>query len=415
MIEPMGEGGARYGRGIQRRRGLRPGAFAFVLALGCFALSCGTAVAQPAAGAEGQGPVRAPEWDALFVRTIGWTGADGAASVVLSPGRVLWLFGDTWIGPVRDNRHTEGSVMVNNTIAVHQAEQMSEAPERAEFFWDESGIRPASWATPEQPSEWFWPAGGGLVVRDGGEPRLLVFMTRLSRRDEPDSVWNFTCRGSTLLTIKNPDDDPSKWRVVQSTLTSIAAEAPLERTWGTAVVPDPEDAASLLVFGIDGTEPLNKRALLARAPVSSVDRFETWSFRTADGWSGVPGEAVSVSGNVASEVSIHEISDRFSGKHFVMIYSEPPLGAGIMARTALRPEGPWSEPVRLYECPEPGLDPRNLVYSAKAHPHLSREGELLVSYCVNSTDFRHMAANADLYLPRFVRVPLAHLPVPFGE
>ncbi|HRQ72745.1 MAG TPA: hypothetical protein PLU35_06930 [Phycisphaerales bacterium] len=385
-------------------------------AIGCGLISA-ACVGQdhPGAAHAARDAIRAREWDVLFAQTIGWTGADGAAGIVLSPGRVLWLFGDTWIGPVRDNRHAEGSVIVNNTIAVHHAGGPGERPGRLRFFWDESGIRPASWATPEGSDEWLWPAGGGLVVRGGGEPRLLVFMTRLSRRDESDSVWNFTCRGSTLLTIDNPDDDPSKWRIVQSTLTSIPAEPPLERTWGTAVLPDPEDSASLLVFGIDGTEPLNKRVVLARAPVASVDRFETWRFRAADGWSDTPSEAVAVAANVASEVSIHLLDAQTPGSRYTMIYSEPPLGSGIMARTALRPEGPWCDPVRLYECPEAGQDPRNLVYSAKAHPHLSREGELLVSYCVNSTDFWHMAANADLYLPRFIRVPLASLPAPIGE
>jgi hypothetical protein len=50
------------------------------------------------------------------------------------------------------------------------------------------------------------------------------------------------------------------------------------------------------------------------------------------------------------------------------------------------------------------------VYSAKAHPECSGAGELLISYCVNSTDFWFMAGHADLYLPRFIRVPLSSLP-----
>ena len=37
----------------------------------------------------------APEWDAIFARKEGWTGADGCYSVELGDGRTLWLYSDT--------------------------------------------------------------------------------------------------------------------------------------------------------------------------------------------------------------------------------------------------------------------------------------------------------------------------------
>src|SRR5438105_2357005 len=48
----------------------------------------------------------APELNALFEHTDGWTGADGAYSVALSPRRILWLYSDTWVGQVRDGKRT---------------------------------------------------------------------------------------------------------------------------------------------------------------------------------------------------------------------------------------------------------------------------------------------------------------------
>jgi hypothetical protein len=47
-----------------------------------------------------------------------------------------------------------------------------------------------------------------------------------------------------------------------------------------------------------------------------------------------------------------------------------------------------------------------MTYAAKAHTHLSRPGELLVSYIVSSQDFEQIIGDASLYRPRFVRVPL---------
>src|SRR5262249_41679413 len=82
-------------------------------------------------------------------------------------------------------------------------------------------------------------------------------------------------------------------------------------------------------------------------------------------------------------------------------------------------EGPWSRATLLYEAPELGApavlrgelpeDPKIFVYGARGHPELSRAGELLVSYCVNSNDFWDVAAHANRYRPRFMRVPRALL------
>ena len=48
-------------------------------------------------------------WNAVFDRRDGWTGADVAGTVALGDGRMLWLFGDTWIGSIRGGKRLSGS------------------------------------------------------------------------------------------------------------------------------------------------------------------------------------------------------------------------------------------------------------------------------------------------------------------
>lgn len=354
-------------------------------------------------------PVPAPEWESLFVRTDGWTGADGAATIPLPGDRTLWLFGDTWIGPVRDGRHVEGNVMVNNTVAVSAASVTAPKPDGVRFLWGGAPGKPAAWAVPTQKDEWFWPASGGAIVPGpDGKDRLLLFMARLARLDQSDSIWNFDGKGSSVVIVKNPADDPERWDTSQGTLNSYRrGERPI--TWGaaTAVVPGPV-GPDLLVYGIDGASNLNKKVLLARASAATAERMETWSYLASSGWTSNATDATAIAENVASELSVCRV--RFNGRHrWVMVHSEPPLGAGIMVRVAERPEGPWSDAVRVYTCPEPAMDPKIMAYSAKAHPELSVRGELLISYSVNSTDFWDVAAHADKYRPRFVRLPLVLL------
>jgi len=345
-----------------------------------------------------------PDWESPFARTSGWTGADGAATIPLPNNKTLWLFGDTWIGPVIDGRHAEGSTMVNNTIAISPAGPTPPAHDDIQFLWGTATGKPAAWAVPTQPGEWFWPASGGLIVPSPRGDRLLLFMARISRIDNSNSVWNFQGRGSTLLSIANPTDDPAAWRIEQFPLNTLG---PGRRviTWGVAALHDPREAkGDLFVYGVDSASNVNKLLVQAKAPAGTAQDFATWRFRAASQWSDQEADATAVVENVSSEVSIHAF--KVGGRDtWVMVYSEPPLGAGILVRTSSSALGPWSEPTRVYTCPEPETDPKLMVYSAKAHPELSIPGELLISYCLNSTDFWDVAAHADKYRPRFVRIP----------
>src|SRR5262245_46970781 len=115
-----------------------------------------------------------PDLAALFVRTSGWTGSDGAYSIALGPKRSLWLFGDTWIGRVADGRRV-GPRMINNSAA-----WMDRGGEHTmRFFWDETGKEAAALLKPEKAGEWYWPGDG--VVIDG---KLYLFAHVVRRKEQ---------------------------------------------------------------------------------------------------------------------------------------------------------------------------------------------------------------------------------------
>jgi hypothetical protein len=375
-----------------------------LVAAGCSALSPVRPVAQSV--------IAAPDWERVFTRKEGWTGADGAATVALPRNRVLWLFGDTWIGPVVGGRHGPGSTMVSNTIAVSP---VSRSPAEIRFLWSEATGKPAAWAIPAQAAEWYWPASGGVLVprAEGGGERLLLFMSRMARIDTTESVWNFRARGTSVLIVDNPADEPEVWRTSQRSLTALSTDKGTRvLMWGAgaAMVPGRTPGSEdVLILGIDETNVFDKKLVAARAPCETVERLETWRFWDGRGWGEGQDASAAVADGLSSEISLHRME--VGGRDcMVVVYSEGNLGAGILARTCRYPDGRWSAPVRLYTCPEPGADTRVFAYSAKAHPELSRPGELLVSYSVNSTDFRDVVEHADTYRPRFVRVSREMLP-----
>ena len=366
----------------------------------------------------------AKRWNAVFQAQDGWTGGDCAGTVPLPGDRVLWLFGDSWIGPVREGRHAEGSHMVNNAIAVHPIGSKGAPPKRGtvDFVWGSEGDdgKPRAWVVPDDSARGehhidknlrYWPTGGGVVAeRPGGGHRLYVFLMRIRDRDGADGVWNFEGCGSAVVRVENPEDRPIAWRKAQTTLTRLPAQiaAGVRRvSWGVAaMVDDTGDAEEqhVLIYGVDTTDGLNKKLLLARVPADHVDRFRDWRFWDGRGWSRRPDNASPIADNVMDELTVH----RFGAVEkplYLMIYSKPILDDHIVARTAPTPQGPWSAIREIYRCPEPATDKRLMAYSAKAHPELSRDGQLLITYCVNSTDFFHMAGDATIYRPRFIEMP----------
>ena len=307
-----------------------------------------------------------PSWNAKFAGKEGWIGGDAVYSVVLGKDRVLWLFGDTLLGSVKDGAR-KAAVMVNNTVGV-QSRSDKDAPIRFVAGKGRDG-KPAAVFTPTEGKGWFWPLA---AVRTGD--RLFVFLPRIEKTKEP-GAFGFKHVGQSLAVVANPEDDPQKWRVRQKQIPFVEFGPQRERSWGSALL---EDGNFLYVYGIAeerGKGIGKKRLIVARVPTGKLDDFGAWRFRTASGWSEKPQESCAAgrwsgdgvlgqprSGRVRFRGGVH--GKRHRGAH----------------RRPLRrlPDGPWSAPRLLYRCPEMGHDKGVFTYSAKAHPWAAAGNELVI-------------------------------------
>lgn len=335
----------------------------------------------------------APEWNAKFAGKKGWIGGDGAYTVVLNRQRVLWLFGDTLLGTVKDGGRA-GAVMVNNTIGV-QAGQDSEAAIRFLSGKTEDD-RPRSFFLPADDKGWFWPHA---AVRVG--ERLFVFLTQIDKGKGP-GVLGFRHVGQWLAIVENPDAEPSRWRMKQHPVPFARFGPTRVQSWGSAVLADGEE---LYVYGYEEQgKAIDRRKLLAaRVPANKLADFAAWRFHTSDGWSAKSEDAAPLASGLATEFSVSRTP---GGKGFVLVYTENGLGDRIVGRFARSPAGPWSAPVLLYRCPEMARDKGVFCYAAKAHPWATKDNQLLLSYCVNTWEFGRLFREEKVYRPQFVRVKL---------
>jgi hypothetical protein len=336
----------------------------------------------------------AADLDRKFRRTEGWLGADGAFSVRLSDTRALWLFSDTWIGTIQGGKR-KPEAMVNNTIGVQEGNGANAKITYA-IQKGADGKYKAIFAPPDGKG-WFWLFAGHFA--DG---KLHVFLPRMEKTDAK-GAFGFRGIDVWLGTVSNATDEPTKWKIEYAKVPFADLTGETKRSFGAAVY---RDEKHVYIYGQE-TKPgkpfASNKLLVARAPVDKLADFDAWRFYANGEWKADVKDATPQVGGLGSELSVVYVAGL---KKYALVYSENGLSDRIVGRFASSPEGPWSEPVLLYTCPEMKKDKKVFTYAAKAHAHLAGENELVVSYAVNSFDLAPVMNNADLYWPTFVRVKL---------
>ena len=333
----------------------------------------------------------APDWTAKFAGTSGWIGGDAVYSVRVNEKRVLWFFGDTFIGTVKDGKRA-GAAMVNNTVGVMDGETIRFHHGRS------SDGKPAAIFIPKDGKGYYWPLGGTMSETKSGAKLVLVLVRVESTK--AGGAFGFRQIGQELAVIDNPTEEPAKWTVTYSPLPFAKFEPKHERLWGGAVC---TVGTTTFIYGTEDRDKKlgSRRLLTAKVEAAKLGEPSAWRFRTAEGWSDKPEDAVGMLRGLATEFSVGPAP----GGGFVLTYTENGIGDRIVGRFAPEPDGPWSEPVLLYSCPEKA-NKKVFCYSAKAH-HFNESNGLLVSYCVNGWNFSTSIEDQSVYRPQFIRVKLS--------
>lgn len=328
----------------------------------------------------------APEWNHLFERTNGWLGADVAYSVPLGTNKTFWLFGDTFVGHVSDGKRTNCR-MIHSSIAI---QRQGEAPH---FFcpMDKSHM-PESFIKSLDAKNYFW-LGDGVRTDKG----LYFFMQQVAWIN--NTAWGFKCVGTWLAFVENPDEPPARWRISRRKLPFATLANGEEVVMGCETL---QAGGYIYIYGYSNrtNDTSAKKLILARAPENNPGDLGSWEFFSHGLWKKDFQASTPIFSGVGAEGSV---SWQPFLKKFVFVYTDGIWGRIVM-RTAETPEGPWSAPTTLYQCPDIKISPRVFCYAGKGHPELSATNELLISYAANSEKLSEVMDDTRLYWPRFVRV-----------
>jgi hypothetical protein len=344
--------------------------------------------AEPAA----MSAARAPRLDRIFRNCGPWIGGDSADSVALGGKRILWLFGDSYLG-TEEGEHRKILGMIRNAVAIQEG-NAREHPHIG-FFTGGSPGCPRAFFRPDG-RQWVWPCRGGIRTASGLYVFLPEFRTVPGKRDG----FGFEMKGMLLAKIRNPDDSPNRWNIRSFRVPSSVCNAVQGRSFG-----NPLRGNDGLIY-LPGMEEVSGRRflLMARTVSERLEDFGSWEYRSNTGWSRRSDAAVRLCDHVGAELSVSW--KPFLGS-YLMVTTENGLSSRIVGRAAPRPWGPWSNAVTLCRASESARDPALACYAGKEHPELAaHDDEIILSYVCNAEP-RRVEDDPTLYRPRFVRVRLA--------
>jgi len=354
----------------------------------------------------------APEWTSFFDTTSGWTGADGIFSFPVDgnerPGGVnrtdtIFVFSDTFIGNVNPDKSRSQASLVNNTLGFLQQGFFSSG---AKYFWDQSGATPAAMVVPNTPQsqagDWYWFADG-VVIGD----QLHVLAQRMHTLPGGGGAVGFERGGMALISM------PTTGPYAPSSITQVDAPGGLPPIQGgrggiffgagifpnTAAAGAPNPDGFVYIYGSQ-EDPLVKKLVVARVQAQDFTDFSAWRYWDGANWVRDIRQVRAVTGRISNELSVTPTP---SGQ-YALIFSLDTLSNQVAMKLADHPWGPFGPAEVLWHIvPPPGLDDI-FTYNAKAHPHLSEPGELLISWNVNTFNFWDHFTYADIYRPRFIKL-----------
>ena len=293
----------------------------------------------------------------------GWVGGDGTNSIALPDGRDCWIFSDTITSAsVAGLRFVHNSIVLTGRGRPQVIKDPMPQPSRDQFYW----------------------AGAARV--HGAQvweisPRIV--------RTGP-GLWDFRFDADYLAKV-----NIYTWKLTSITrLTGTAGNI----NWGVAML---DNGAYTYIYGSE-SQGLSSWMHVARVPKGRLDM--PWSFYTGSGWAP---NAAAVSLRLLPGVApAFSVVDLGPGRGIRVIAQQPMMGQAIDSWHAASPVGPFSMQHMIYTTGSFGA--RTYTYNAVAHPEQTADGQMLLSFNVNSFDTLS-PANASLYRPRFFRVPLSAL------
>jgi hypothetical protein len=311
------------------------------------------------------------------------TAADGAISIEAGDNKSYWLWGDFFMGEVKDNKRISGTQLISGNAMTLLDGEISTT------FCGGTPQNPQSFLTTATETingykTIVWP-GHGFVKNN----IVHVFM----------SVFLKTGSGGLDITFYATYYyrlNQSNLSVIDVTDLDVARQSGIHLGYGVL-----EHDGYYYTYGNKDLGALSYPPCIARAKLVN-DKLTDWEVFNGAGWSTNFATAATMQGFTSFTISEQHSVFKYGNKFIFLTQSR--FNGDIYTFVADYPEGPWGNRKKHYTTPERS-DSRYTTYNAMAHPQYAANGKLLVSYCVNSSTLAGLNNDVMSYRPRFIWVP----------
>jgi hypothetical protein len=314
----------------------------------------------------------------------GWAAADGTYSTTGPGGVVIWMFNDTFLGPVnKDESLPRSAGFVHNSIVLGlpKTGRPLVTITAGSLQHPKSLVGATVTAPPWNPagtnSRWYW-NGDGIV--EGDKLRIMEYAQKPTDDAPP---WNFAWTDTQIATF-------SLTTMKLESVTPSYDEAGI--SWGVELM---RCGDWTYIYGVEGGN-----MHVARAKVGHLAE-RSWQFWTGTGWTADPTKSAALIDNIGSSYAVTPV-----GGYYLLTTSDHYLGDKLYVATAPSPTGPFTNRTEIFTAPEAG---GNIYapYNIAAHPEISKPGHLVISYNVNSQKIDDLYADVTNNRARYLDLTLA--------
>jgi hypothetical protein len=317
-----------------------------------------------------------------------WVGGDNTYSATLPDGRTVWLYSDTFTGPVNpDGSIAASGNFIHNSIIIDNHGSLS-------TLRGGTASAPDSLVKPASPDDWYW----ADAVQLGGGALQVIY---LEFKQTGTGPFDFQWQRNVLVRYDETDLHVLSITALPSAVTNVEWNAWLQRVGGYTYIYGVEDTGA-------STAP-NKFMRIAR--VAGTDLRGTWTYWTGTGWSTSQTAATRVLANVGNNYSLSVIGGVYT---LVTQDTSTPFSNQMVMYFSCSPTGPFTNETLLYIPPEMGANgtyhnSNVIFYNSHGQTEYRSGNTLVFSYDLNSLVPADVHADVSIYRARFINV---HFVVP---
>ena len=252
---------------------------------------------------------------------------------------------------------------------------------------------------------WIW-LQDGVIIKDH---LYFLPMTINSDLNQPEGL-QFCVKGVALYKtpIKNQMIDYE--HATQKMAPLLVDSKDSQWLMGGAIMANTKSAGAfnpdgyIYIYGYKTTWGL-RELVVARVLEENFEYFDDWRYYNGSGWVTNIFEAKPLLEHISCEMSVSQLLDGQNKGKYIAVYTYDTNTPDVAFSIGDSPVGPFTPPQKIYHTPEQELfKSTTYTYNAKAHPHLSKSTDILVSYNTNTYNFEHNLSNNLVYRARFIRL-----------